>query len=83
MKLFYLREIFLCGGVRDGKLKETLDYASRSAMGGKKKKNRNKHDITGHCGQRKGLRNQLGHTELQEYNTGPNKGSTRNCWREE
>ena len=38
MKLFYLREIFLCGGVRDGKLKETLDSASRLAMGGKKKK---------------------------------------------
>ena len=38
MKLFYLREIFLCGGVRDGKLKETLDSASRLAMGGEKKK---------------------------------------------
>lgn len=50
---------------------------------GRGKKNGNKHDINGHCGQRKGLRNQLGHTELQEYNTGPNKGSTRNFWREE
>lgn len=80
MKLFYLREIFLCRGVRDGKLKDTLDSASRLAMGGKKTETNN---INGHCGQRKGLRNQLGHTELQEYNTGPNKGSIRNCWREE
>lgn len=37
MKRFYLREIFLCRGVRDGKLKETLDSASRLAMGGKTK----------------------------------------------
>ena len=28
---------------------------------------------------KKGLRNQPGHKELQENNTGPNKGSIRNC----
>ena len=78
MKLFYLRENFCTDGVRDKKLKETLDSASRLAMGGGKK-NRNKHNINGHCGQKKGLRNQPGHKELQENNTGPNKGSIRNC----
>lgn len=38
MKLFYLRENFCTEGVRDKKLKETLDSASRLAMGGEKKK---------------------------------------------
>ena len=38
MKLFYLRENFCTDGVRDKKLKETLDSASRLAMGGGKKK---------------------------------------------
>ena len=51
-------------------MKEDLSSASRLALGGKRT---NKNGTNGHLGQRKGLKNQLGHIELEENDPGPNK----------